>query len=523
MALTINHVSGVHLAVPIAKVFRRPHMLAALLLVILFGSAAWEVLASNPFAVIPSAGYIACVPTLQASVDFEKIIGKNNLSLGMQIHGYDGFPEEPTLQQNARIGFKIVRVFVSKDKCTEPCLFWNETSFTGVFDWSRLDQLVNSISGIGAEPLLNIGAGEFPELIVPSGMSQNYMGTNFPNPDSFGSYVAVIAGHLISIGRRVKYWEIWRTPHIRNDTGWIDPALVLNYTQFFNVVQDYIHRVDASALVSSDRTFYRAFFDVFVRHARGVGYLGFMKYDAFGTPYYRPEGYVGEDELMRRAGVINKPTGGSWAIYSPREMQERWLASKGETLPIIVVEANLNSAYEAGTDPRIQTPLGSAWYAEALKSFILDGTISYAIYYRFCSDESCTWESNRTRGWGLGMMKSTDPFEKWYPYWTNYLFGTDLHVGDSLFLTESPNSTLLSLLAWGNATHYFSVVIGKTNNTFDVALRILNGQIDGRRTLRVYRIDAAHNGLFSEEVHYATPVTLTLAGYSVVLVVAERS
>jgi hypothetical protein len=461
---------------------------------------------------------------LKAIVDLSEVIGKNNLSLGTQIHGYDNFPGKPTLQQKAaQIGFEIVRVFVTRDKSTEPCLSWNETSSTGVFDWSHIDPLVKSIYGIGAEPLLTVGAGEFPDVVVPHGMTGNYMGTRFPNPKSFGSYVVAIMRHLISIGCNVEYWGIWRTPTIRDSSGSINAGIVLNYTRFFNVVQDYIHGVDPNALVSSDRTMYRAFFDVFVKYARGVGYLSFMKYDAFGTPYDRPEGYISGDKLMQRAGVINQPTGGSWAIYSPKELQQRWLASQGQSLPVIAVEVNMNSAYGSGTDPRIQTPLGSAWYAEALKSFILDGSVICSTYYLYCSDASSLWGPGRTTGWGLGMIRSTYPYTQWYPYWTNYLFGKNLRVGNSLFYTYAKNSTLVSLLAWGNSTHYFVLVIGKTNNTYNVDLQLNNGEVNTQKTLHVYRIDMQYNGLYSRDVNYSAPIRLTLAGYSVNLVVISRS
>jgi hypothetical protein len=461
---------------------------------------------------------------LQASVDFGRVIGTNNLSLGAQIHGYDNFPGKPTLRQKAQdIGFEIIRVFVTKDKGTEPCLSWNETSLTGVFDWSHIDPLVNSIFEIGAEPLLNVGAGEFPNIVVPPGMTKNYMGTRFPNPKSFGPYVVAIMRHLKSIGRNVEYWEIWRTPAIRDSSGYINAGIVLNYTKFFNVVQDYIHGVDPNALVSSDRTMYRAFFDIFVKSAKGVGFLSYMKYDAYGTPYYRPEGYNSGDKVMQAAGVLDKPTGGSWAIYSPKEMQREWVAHQGHVLPVVVVETNLNSSYEAGTDERIQTPLGSAWYAEALKSFILDGTVSTSIYHKYCSDESSLWGPNRTKGWGLGMIKSTYPYEEWYAYWTNYLFGKTLQVGNSLFYTSAQNNTLVSVLAWGNATNYFVVVIGKTNNTYSVDLQLNKGEVNTQNTLHVYRIDMQYNGLYSRDVNYSAPIRLTLADYSVNLVVISRS
>lgn len=466
----------------------------------------------------------ASVPSLNANVDLSRVIGTNNLSLGTQIHGYDNFPGKQTLQQEAvQVGFKIVRVFLTKDKNTEPCLYWNETSSTGVFEWSHIDPLVKSIYGIGAEPLLNVGAGEYPDIIVPPGMTKNYLGTRFPNPKSFGTYVVAIMRHLKSIGTSVKYWEVWRTPAIRDSSGYINAAMVLNYTKFFNVVQEYIHGYDANALVSSDRTMYRAFFDVFIKNAKGVGYLSFMKYDAFGTPYSRPEGYFSGNELMRRAGVIDQPTGGSWAIYSPKELQRRWLASRGQKLPVIADEVNMNSAYGSGTDPRIQTPLGSAWYAEALKSFILDGSVIYSTYYRFCSDESSLWGTGRTKGWGLGMVRSTYPYTQWYPYWTNYLFGKNLRVGNSLFYTYTQNSTLVSLLAWGNSTNYFVIVVGKTSGNFSLDLRLDNGKVNTQKTLHVYRIDSLYNGLYSRDINYSAPIRLTLTGYSVNLVVISRS
>lgn len=463
-------------------------------------------------------------PVVEVTTDLSKTIASNNLSLGTQIHGWDNFPQNELLIQKTRLlGLKLVRIFVSSDKAADPCIYWNETAGSGTFDWKKLDALLDSIGQLGAKPLLNVGSGDNSSLGFAPGMFGDFNGTGFPNPKSFGAYVVAIIEHLKATNRRVTFWEIWRTPNIRDADGEISQDRISRYIDFFNNVQSFIHTADPAALLASDRTFYRTFFDAFSLRAIGVGFLNYMKYDAFGTPFYRPEGYLNETQIMQSAAELDKPQRGAWAKYSPQQMQQKWLQLHGDLLPVIVSEANVNSSYEAGTDPRIQTAFGAVWYAEIIRNFVLDGAVRYCVYYRLTSDESVEWASNRTKGYGLGMIRNSPPYEEWPAYWVNYLFGLYLDEGDELFNTTSSNSILLSSVGWHGSMEDVLVLIARQNVILDVNIHIDNTSVVGVPTFQIYTISDSSSKLTCMNVTYAPLVKLRLTGFTVCFLVFPRS
>ncbi len=136
-------------------------MVSFLLIMVVVSTVAMS-LGSQSFSVIASRGSIAYWPRVDVIVNVSKIIGVNNLSLGFQLdwHRWKTFIDRPVQWQLARnASFKIVRVFDFRPTNPRlmPCLYWNESAKTGVWDWTWVDLLTQKIFEIGAEPLFCLG------------------------------------------------------------------------------------------------------------------------------------------------------------------------------------------------------------------------------------------------------------------------------------------------------------------------------------------------------------------------------
>ena len=176
----------------------------------------------------------------------------------------------------------------------------------------------------------------------------------------------------------------------RRESGSGDPDKLASFTKTLNNAQQYMYNIDSSILCGNDHSDFKVFLDYFVEHIEGVGFLSFHKYDGGGTWLYHPEIYPSDCFVLRKASFrVDFP----WDLgtkYSPSEMQEKWKVARGETLPVLCTETDLNSAWQKGTDPRIQQPIGAAWYIEELRFFILND-VKYSIYYNFAGDDSGEW------------------------------------------------------------------------------------------------------------------------------------
>ena len=385
-------------------------LLCFLLMVSLVYTSSLPVLAlTSSDVVVSSQGQISYPDweSITVSADFSRQVGLNKLSLGTQISGdIWAWLGNPTLVQKAQASnFRLIRVFTERlpPATYGPCVEWDETTLTGEYDWTLFDRVLQSIYDAGMEPLLCIGHSEGINCLLPSGMDANYGGNIFPNPESFGAYASDVAAHCKAKGFNVKYWEIWNEANTiiieKVDNEWIANDARLNtYMQLFNSASVRIREVMPAALIGSDISNSKYFFDELVQNGVGVGFLSFHKYDSGGTWLTDPQWYYSDEQILTHASDLkqewndidywSRPPGvRHFPKYSPREMFELWLQERGEELPIICSETNLNWVYTNGADPRIQEVVGGTWYAEQLRAFILEG-VSYSLYFRFSSDDS---------------------------------------------------------------------------------------------------------------------------------------
>jgi len=454
---------------------------------------------------IPSYGKVTYPILVYVSVDFSKVIATNNLSLGTQIaHEWSNLVKYPELQNKlVACKFTIVRFFVYH---VQPCVNWDETTKTGTYDWSKFDQLMQTIQNMGVKNIL-VCVGYNAPNGLPPGMNRNYNNTGFPDPESFTAYCKDIALHVKDKGWSVRYWEPYNEPYqvFSNDTTY------KTFVELFNAASDAVLEVFPDVLFGVDISDRKSFLDRFVYDGRNVGFLSFHKYDAWGTWLYHPEGYYSDDEVLRRASIL-----GDYYRYTPQEMRDKWRSIRGEELPVFCTETNLNSAWINGTDPRIQEVVGAAWYAEVLRAFILSD-IKYSVYFHFASDDSPRWEVDKqTKGYGFGMVNMAPPHVEWYPYLVNNLFGNHLREGDEIYICSSSNSTVVSALAWSGNGTYNVLLIGKAKEEVKVNIDVKNATIVNG-LVSIFKIGGSSPKLEMSKESFVNPFSIVESGYFVML------
>ncbi|EMR74263.1 hypothetical protein MCGE09_00423 [Thaumarchaeota archaeon SCGC AB-539-E09] len=486
------------------------------------GDTVYDETKNNNNGIIYNAKWIRSVKKeeikVEVDVDYTKQIGKNKLSLGTQFHSWMNISIIPELKEKTRqVHFGLVRIFIGFEQGYNPCVSWDEVTHTGTYDWTELDEIIQTIKEIGATPLICIGGGDKNSgYWLPTGMVGDWNGKGFPSNESFGIYCADIVNYTnIEKKFNVKYWEIWNEPDIWSES-WssIDLGKLTNFTKTFNNAEQYMHNIDSSILCGNDHSDNKVFLDYFAKHTKGVGFLSFHRYSGGGTWLYCPEGYTSDCLALRKASEIIKFSWCNDDRYSPREMQKKWEETCGEIIPVLCSETNLNSVWEKGTDPRIQEIIGGVWYAEELRFYILEG-MEYSVYYNFASDVSGDWETTYpTEGWGFGMIKSTPPYTEWYPYLVNNLIGNNLCVGDEIFESISNETDSIyeavSALAWKQKGEYKLLLISKVNQQVTINI---NGFPAGEA--RVNRIETSKGDIQSEITKRRE---FTTNGYTVLLI-----
>jgi len=428
------------------------------------------------------------------NVDTNVQIGTNNLKLGTQVEPTMKLPEKIVLKNDAKaVGFGLIRIFLYE---YEPCTSWNEKTCTGTFDWSSFDKIIQAIHETGSEPLVCI---DIRPTHPPPGMYVD-PSTKLPRIESIVEYSGAVAKHAKEKALNVNYWEVLNEPQYyafkeMNPNG----AVVALVVKIFNEVSARIHSVLPNSVCGLNCCNVKAFLDYFVKYGQGVGFLGFHKYDTGDpTPWF------GDSEVLKLASV-----GCQWqeAEYTPAQMRDVWKKARGEELPIICSETNLNWAYESGTDPRIQQAVGAVWYAEEIRSFALMG-VHHSIYYTLASSKTTELLYQKTGGWGFGMM-DYEGYDKWYPYLVNYLIGNNLGYHSPLFQATTSNITKVSALAWKNGNRNMILLLNKDID--EVTLQIV-GMPTGQ--LAAYRIDNSSTKI--EEEVTATR-QFRMKGYTVLL------
>ena len=406
-------------------------------------------------------------------IDSGNKIGINKLNLGIQTDwSWTGFVSNAARRQFAQdANIKLIRTFDFRSTSPKliPCEYWNETTKNcNKWNWTSVDLYTQTVFGIGAEPLFCLGwARDNIQKYIPSGMVVN-PNTGLPYPDSYASYAKEWVKHFKTTGQPVRYYEIMNEPNAYFDSS-VNYTKLNYFIELWNASARAMRAENPSIFISHDLTTSRKVLDYWVNHGEDIDFLDFHKYDSGVT---NGTGYYDDDTVLMRAETSRFQT--SSTFYSPEDARQIWLNSRGELLPVINSESNFNSAWENGTDPRIQKIVGAVWSSLVLRMAILKG-LSYNIYYEFSSSGS--WETNNkpSGGYGFGIINS-DNNRPWYPYYVYKWIGNNLAVGDSIVNSTSYSDYIRSL-AWINNGRLNILLVNKLSQTKEFSLQGVTGPL----------------------------------------------
>ena len=431
------------------------------------------------------------------TVDPSKIVGVNKYSLGFQLDGRDieEWRTNSSLRKLAgEASFKLVRFF--EHRLGKPCLYWNEATKSGVWDWTKIDDLVKKIFEMGAEPLIVLGFAKFDGSglsTLPKGMSVNST-TLLPDPEQWAAYCAEWVRHFKEAGLPVRYYEIVNEAF--HYFGWNpDPVKLMYFIDLFNAAARAMRAVNPNIMIGNDESNKKMVLDYFIRYGEPLDFISFHRYGASSLS-------VSDSELLEAAET--KYLIETKSKYAPDQAVKIYKEARGVELPVIMSEGNLNCAYKDGTDPRTRTMLGAVYTALSIRAFILKN-ITYSVYF--------TFGSPGTDGIGMVNLENGQP---WYPYYAQKMIGNNLAVGDKLLYSNSSSEDVRTL-AWIHGDKLNVLLICKVDEPREVYVTGAEGQISYMKIDETISWEApqVQNGTISSD----TP--LLLNGYAVALLQAE--
>ena len=435
--------------------------------------------------------------TVYVTVDSTKVVGVNRYSLGFQLDGRDIDPWRTSLSLRylaKDAGFKLVRFF--EHRLDRPCIYWDETTKSGIWDWTKIDDLVRKIFETGAEPLIVLGFAKFDGTglsTLPDGMRINST-TLLPDPEQWAAYCAEWVRHFKSVGLPVRYYEIVNEAF--HYFGWNpDPVKLKYFIDLFNAAARAMRAVDPNIMIGNDEANKKMVLDYFIRYGEPLDFISFHRYGASSLS-------VSDSELLEAAET--KYLVETRNKYAPEQAVEIYKEARGVELPVIMSEGNLNCAYSSGTDPRTRTMLGTVYTVLSIRAFILKN-ITYSVYF--------TFGSYGTDGLGMVNLEDNQP---WYPYYAQKMIGDNLAVGDKLVYSASSSKDVRTL-AWIHDGKLKILLICKVDEPRKVYITGVSGQINYTKIDNTisWETPQVQKGAIDPD----TP--LLLDGYAVALLQAE--
>jgi hypothetical protein len=395
---------------------------------------------------ISSTGSINYSSASSVSIDLSREIGDNVLSLGFQLDGPDISPwsnNEYLRTYSKDANFVFVRFF--EHRYGKPCTYWDETTKTGTWDWSKIDTVVKQIFDIKAEPLIVLGFYSwtlFKISSAPNGMSTNSV-TGLPDPDQWGAYCAAWVKHFKDVGLPVKYYEIINEPY--HYFGWpaTEPKLSY-YMALYNSAATSMRNVNPTIKLGNDASTMKLVLNAFIQKGEPLDFISFHRYGLQDLTDPDSKAITNAETLY----MVDSST-----FYAPGQAVQVYQNAKGVTLPLINSEGNIS---DEETDPRAHTILGGVYTALSIRTYIL-AKVSYCVYYHMAG------KSNT-----MGMI-DTDTKKPYYAYFVNKMIGTSLSAGDKLYYSTSPSDNLRSLVWIHNGkTCILLILKADTSMTFTV-------------------------------------------------------
>jgi len=414
---------------------------------------------------ISSTGVISYWPRVDITVNLSKVMGINNLSLGFMLDfEWKTWRDRSVMRHLASdANFRIVRLHSIR---IEPCTSWSESTKTGNFAWSEVDLLVQRIFEVGAEPMIDLGYADSNGLTkLPAGMATD-VSTGLPYPDSWAAYCKEWVKHFKQTGKPVRFYEIINEPWMY--FGWNNYTRLGNFKAVFNAAAQAMRAENPNVLLGFDGTNRRPVLDYWLSNGGAdLDFISFHKYDS-GTI-----GRYSDAEIFMRAETFQLKTDS--AYYGVDGARQKYYSARGKLIPVFNSESNFNSAWETGTDPKIQQMAGAVWLTLALRTGILEG-LNCNIYYSFSSSASWERANKASGGVGFGMVNS-DNNQPWYPYYVQWMLGNGLSVGDSIVESVS-SSDEIRVLPWIHEGKLNILLICKVDQPQNIYLHGISSQLN---------------------------------------------
>jgi hypothetical protein len=343
----------------------------------------------------------------------------------------------------------------------EPCIKWTESTKTGSWDWTEVDNQVKSIFAVGAEPIIVLGfySWNSKTLCMPDGMVKSST-TGLPSPESWAAYCKAYVSHFKQLGLPVRYYEIFNEPfNYWKVYGWPAPQPQLGYfTKMFNAAATAMRSADSNVKVGNDASNMKAVLDYFIANKVKIDFLSYHNYATSSTS-------TSDADVFTSAETKYLTNDGSY--YGVSEARSAYKAANGVNLPVLVTESNLNYSYSSGTDPRIQKMAGAVYQALTIKTAVLNNFVTN-IRFNFASSASSE-KTKSTHGYGFGMVNS-DTSKPWYPYYVEQLVGSNLSVGDKVYEVQSSLSGITGF-SWVHGGVKNILLISKVTSANTVTIK----------------------------------------------------
>jgi hypothetical protein len=156
-----------------------------------------------PAAALAAQAPVTGVPT-RVKARASKEIAASPISIGFETLDRKMFEPERTYPHLAKLGVKWARCQTG----------WARTeSRKGEFDFRWLDEVVDSLLGIGIQPWFNLGYGN--TLYTPGAAHESAVGwAPLNNDDAKQAWLRYVDKIGERYASRVKHWEIWNEPNI---------------------------------------------------------------------------------------------------------------------------------------------------------------------------------------------------------------------------------------------------------------------------------------------------------------------
>ena len=512
----------------------------------------------DTFSSINYSIMITIDPSVEVKIDYSKKIGENNLQIAFD-YGYmweTYFDSRMAVKKAKDAGFKMARIhlrtlYKGVRWPPSPSLGWDpEAHSSKGYDWSMLDYwILRVVNDWQMIPMMSIGGSK--KIAIPKNMPYIKIGKGkiLPAKTDFARYFADVVKHIVvDLNISPVYLEVMNEPTITNDT------VALMYVDLYNEVRRKVEEELKPYNKTIGRDVYlginyidrwqqlrKPFFYHVYQHAEDLEFASVHDYPGgwghcfsswvknLDYKFYPPNNKHGwmTDEFAVKNAYNYTALHGIDPRVTFREMKERWKGKFGHDLILMNTEANFNSAWEFGSDPRQQNLISAVVHAIMLKNFALN---NFSIYTFFQLASMHTPESPMYKygGFGLCIMESSPPHKPFAPYWVAYLWGNYMKKGSDILAYEISDPDLIDILPVKTEDGYRVWVINKVDSAVTIRVnkpdfhfsRITMYILDRKSYNQTYdpaldRVVFGNRSIRIVSLNTDEPIEMKLEGYTV--------